>query len=294
MADIYGTTGPDKIKGSGGNDNIYGWVTGGNADSPSGNDTLKGQAGNDKLYGGTGNDKLYGGTGDDTLDGGLGNDKLYGGTGNDTYIVDSTNDNLIEFYDQGIDNVRSAVSYALGKNLENLILVEGSSATNGIGNNLNNNILGNAANNYLSGGDGDDTLSGNGGIDSLLGGNGNDNLSVFGNNSYLDAGDGNDTLIAVASTGSYTFVGGAGADNFLLYSPQGIATINDFNSSEGDKIQTVFFEIGQGEYDRFTFDSSTGSLFFDQTQVALLQSGLDFIPSRDIIINQYGGASYSA
>jgi len=35
--------------------------------------------------------------------------------------------------------------------LENLILVEGSSATNGMSNNLNNNILGNAANNYFGG-----------------------------------------------------------------------------------------------------------------------------------------------
>ena len=128
----------------------------------------------------------------------------------------------------------------------------------------------------------------------MLGGNGNDNLSAFGNNNYLDGGSGNDSLISVAATGGYTFVGGAGADDFLLYSPLGIATINDFNSSEGDKIQTVFFEIGQGQYDRFTFDSSTGALFFDQTQVASLQPGLDFVPSRDIIINQYGGAGYSA
>jgi Ca2+-binding RTX toxin-like protein len=37
-------------------------------------------------------------------------------------------------------------------------------------------------------------------------------LSVFGNDSYLDGGDGNDILVAVASTGGYTFVGGAGAD----------------------------------------------------------------------------------
>lgn len=90
------------------------------------------------------------------------------------------------------------------------------------------------------------------------------------------------------------FIDGTGADRFLLYSPQGIATINDFNSSEGDKIETVFFVIGQGESNRFTFDSSTGALSFDQTQVASLQPGLDFIPSRDIVINQYGGASYSA
>ena len=131
-------------------------------------------------------------------------------------------------------------------------------------------------------------------MDTLFGGNGNDYLSGFSDNDLLYGGPGNDLLVEVASSGSYTFIGGTGADRFLLYSPVGIATINDFNSSEGDKIETVFFVIGQGEFDRFTFDSSTGALSFDQTQVALLQPGLDFIPSRDIIINQYGGASYSA
>ncbi len=37
-----------------GNDTIYGWAPGGNANSPSGNDTLNGNAGNDTLFGGMG------------------------------------------------------------------------------------------------------------------------------------------------------------------------------------------------------------------------------------------------
>lgn len=54
MAVYFGTTGADAITGGTANDTLYGWATGGNASTPSGNDRLNGGAGNDKLYGGTG------------------------------------------------------------------------------------------------------------------------------------------------------------------------------------------------------------------------------------------------
>ncbi len=63
MAVIYGTSGVDTKNGTQENDTIYGWAKGGNASSPSGNDTLSGKAGNDKLYGGTGKDSLQGAVG---------------------------------------------------------------------------------------------------------------------------------------------------------------------------------------------------------------------------------------
>ncbi|MEG3436087.1 choice-of-anchor L domain-containing protein [Pannus brasiliensis CCIBt3594] len=121
---------------------------------------------NDNLYGGNGNDDLEGGIGDDYLDGGTGFDTLIGGTGNDIYIVDNSADVLIEssIIPTEIDTVQSSISYTLGANIENLILT-GTAAINGTGNELNNTITGNSADNILDGGTG---------IDSLIGGTGND------------------------------------------------------------------------------------------------------------------------
>lgn len=74
MAVKYGTTDPDNIPGTSGNDIIYGWASSGNASSTSGNDTLNGAAGNDQLFGGTDSDSLTGGKGNDTLNGRGGSD----------------------------------------------------------------------------------------------------------------------------------------------------------------------------------------------------------------------------
>ena len=52
-----------------------------------GNDNLYGLAVADRMYGLEGNDVLASGDGDDTLDGGVGNDILSGGLGNDTYLL---------------------------------------------------------------------------------------------------------------------------------------------------------------------------------------------------------------
>ncbi len=125
MAIIFGTTGPDRRNGNSVNDTIYGWAEGGNANSPSGNDTLNGFDGNDDLFGGTGNDSLNGGAGNDTLDGGRGNDTLNGGAGTDTLIGSIGNDvyfftrgdTITEAVNQGFDTVNSSVTYILGDNL---------------------------------------------------------------------------------------------------------------------------------------------------------------------------------
>ena len=85
-------------------------------------DVLCGMDGNDMLFGGSGADMLDGGTGNDELQGGPGDDQLDGGAGNDTYIVDSPGDAISEGTNAGTDTVRSAISYTLGANVENLIL----------------------------------------------------------------------------------------------------------------------------------------------------------------------------
>ncbi|MBN3897779.1 MAG: hypothetical protein HWQ41_21680 [Nostoc sp. NOS(2021)] len=258
MAVIYGTTSPDTRNGTSGDDTIYGWINGGNANSPSGNDTLNGAAGNDKLFGGTGNDSLIGGLGNDTLDGGLGTDSLNGGLGDDAYIIDSAADTITEAANSGTDTVRSSVTYTLGINLENLTLT-GTSAINGTGNSLNNFVFGNTANNTLNSGGGDDTLDGNLGNDILNGGDGNDSLQGGPGNDILNGGSGDDILIGVFP-GSLlppglgetdTLTGGIGVDRFVLGDAKNVyyddknttnagfgdlATITDFNPNE-DQIE---------------------------------------------------------
>jgi serralysin len=113
------------------------------------------------------------------LQGGAGNDTMVGGDGADTYYVDSAGDGCVEtnadLATGGRDTVVSTLaSYALGANIEDLIL--GTGGVTAFGNSLNNFLYGNAgAVNYLQGGGGNDTM---------VGGDGNDTY-------YVDsAGDG--------------------------------------------------------------------------------------------------------
>jgi len=108
-----------------------------------------------RIEGNNADNALYGYDGNDTLDGGKGADTMYGGTGSDTYVVDHTGDTVIEYAKEGIDTVKSSITYTLGENMENLTLT-GDQAINGYGNDLNNYIIGNDADNILEGGKGDD------------------------------------------------------------------------------------------------------------------------------------------
>jgi Ca2+-binding RTX toxin-like protein len=128
---IYGGGADQKILGGGGNDIIIG---GG------GNDRIYGGKGRDKIRGGEGGDSLYGGDGHDTMTGGRGNDRLVGGRGNDKLAGELGDDHL--FGGEGHDR-----------------------ATGGMGIDV------------LRGGKGDDLQSGDAGPDFVDGGQGNDTVS---------------------------------------------------------------------------------------------------------------------
>jgi len=166
---------------------------------------------------------------DNTLKGYSAN-TLIGGGGNDTYLLSAYNTDVVEAVDGGIDTVSTwQIDYALGENLENLIL-RGYNSYTGIGNALDNVLEDLTNKSTLQGGLGNDTYivhtadtsvqenSGEG-IDlvkaycdytlsfwlenlTLIGtgnvngtGNADDNI-IQGNsgNNCLDGGGGNDTL----------------------------------------------------------------------------------------------------
>ena len=128
---------------------------------------LAGAAGNDTLNAGDGADTLIGGEGDDVLNGGNSRDTMLGGAGNDAYLVQDANDLVIELAGEGVDQVQSTIDYALTANVENLILT-GTRAADGTGNELDNIIVGNNAANVLDGGAGADTLQGGLGNDQYV------------------------------------------------------------------------------------------------------------------------------
>lgn len=174
---------------------------------------------------------ISGGAGDDTIDvTEAQNSWAQGNMGNDTYIVgqSSTGTLLIEQVNEGIDTVKSSISFSLS-NAETLdvqhvskpspntaesepetfeyLTLTGSANINGYGNNLNNYVFGNSGNNLLEGRDGHDYIISYGGNDTLVGGNGNDTLMASSN---LSAG------ATLSLSGTIEMTGDAGNDTFWM------------------------------------------------------------------------------
>lgn len=113
------------------------------------------------------------------IDGGLGADTMIGSKGRQTFIVDNALDQVIDVTAGDGDTVRASISYALGANLDNLVLT-GSSPSSGKGNGTDNVLDGtrNVAANALYGLGGDDIYrlgfgdtaneSAGGGIDTVV------------------------------------------------------------------------------------------------------------------------------
>jgi len=181
-------------------------------------DTLNGLAGDDFLLGLAGSDLLLGGAGNDTLDGGAGADTLNGGAGDDVYLVDAALDKVLESASSGTDLVKSAVSYTLPSNVEQLTLL-GSAALNATGNALANRLTGNAGNNRLNGG---------AGADSLIGGAGNDTYVIDNLGDRISDSAGVDT---VETPLSYQL--GTGLERLVL---TGAASINGTGNTQANLI----------------------------------------------------------
>jgi Ca2+-binding RTX toxin-like protein len=223
------------------------------------------------LLGNSGNNILTGAGGNDILYGSLGDDGLVGGIGDDCYVIfDDSGDAITELAGEGLDEVRSYVSYSLTENVENLILgtiipeplidVEGANNINGFGN---------AENNYMEGNRGNNTLTGDGGNDYLVGAQGNDILSGDDNDdTYLfRLGDGIDHVNDVAGFhDTLRFNNSISQENIIFFrDPQ--------NLEAGLQIGYV------GSDDRITLDNQTSSVI--AIERFELQDGL-FMDAEDV------------
>jgi serralysin len=189
-----------------------------------------------KQTGGTAYDYLLGGTLADHLDGGTGTpNQLQGGLGDDYYTVRVVGDSIVEFADQGFDQVRavSLPSYVLPNNIEALFVSAPTTGFVGIGNSLNNSISGAAGfADVLVGGGGNDQLRGQSGpANELIGGTGDDTyfVAVAGDTIVEFANEGTDTVSTslaayalrdhienLVYTGAARFTGiGTNADNVI-------------------------------------------------------------------------------
>ena len=202
---LEGGDGPDTFRGGAGNDTFDGGGTGGDTadytlagaavrvdltktqvlnDGDGGTDTLVsienatgsafddvliGNSGDNVLNGGLGRDTLIGGQGDDVLMGGSGvANTLQGGVGNDRYVVSAVGESIVEFADQGVDIVETALSaMTLAANIENLTY-SGAGAFAGTGNASGNIITSGGGADTLSGRGGDDIISAGGGVDTVV------------------------------------------------------------------------------------------------------------------------------
>lgn len=176
--------------------------------------------------------QLTGNSGANLLDGMAGSDTMAGGAGDDAYVVENAGDVVTELVNEGTDSVLTAISYQLSANVENLVLT-GTAAIAGTGNELDNIITGNSAANVLTGLAGNDTYTisagdtvveaANGGTDTVISGLTHtlaanvENLTLVGFSAINGTGNALDnTLNGLLNLAGNTLTGGAGNDTYIL------------------------------------------------------------------------------
>jgi len=293
---------------------------------------IKGSTGNDYLYGGSGDDTLISNTGSDHLYGGSGNDTLiYGGNsanvytgligeaGNDTYIVDkallgslsyvhildnSNEQNILYLKSVSADEIilkqasadrvitfnDSTASIHFGEGqLSSIIFDDGIVWDKAqIEANIIGKLLGTEADDRLQadanysviyGLEGNDTIQGGVQNDYLYGGSGDDTLISNTGSDHLYGGSGNDTLIYGGNSANvYTgLIGEAGNDTYivdkaLLGSLSYVHILDNSNEQNILYLKSVSADeiiLKQASADRvITFNDSTASIHFGEGQLS--------------------------
>jgi len=241
---------------------------------------------------------------DNELDGGRGADVLIGGAGDDSYVVDNVSDSIVELASEGVDSVKSSVTYTLDANVENLELT-GMHRLSAYGNALANHLVGNSGDNILDGQGGADLMEGGVGDDTyfvdhpddvvsdILGNDhvnasidwtlsaGLDDLTLLGNAVTAIGNDSANELVGTSldnildgQGGNDILTGGLGADVFVLRSPgrgNKADVITDFNSVDGDRVALPAYMFGANALpDIETVTSFTGLLASLKTDTDLV------------------------
>ena len=154
-------------------------------------------------------------------------------SGDDLYIVDHVGDTVVELAGEGaLDSVTSAVTYSLSAHVENLVLT-GSAAISGNGNDLDNVLTGNSAANVLTGLGGNDTYiigAGDTVVEAVGGGADTvvsivthtlaanvDNLTLVGFSAISGIGNALDNVLnGLFNLAGNTLTGGGGHDTYVI------------------------------------------------------------------------------
>jgi Ca2+-binding RTX toxin-like protein len=221
-----------------------------------------------QLLGNASGNEIIGNDGDNVIFGGGGADQMTGNAGDDTYYVDNAGDSVDEAGGEGLDWVRTSVSWTLtpGADVEMLHALDpfGLDPLMLTGNETGNEIIGNDGSNTINGGEGDDDLTGRGEEDSFL----------F--NTALD-----DEMVADAETNIDTITDFDVADDTILLAQ----TIFSSDLLANNSVAGSQFVIGAAALDanhRIIYNDATGAVYYDsdgvggaaQIQFATLSAGL--------------------
>ncbi len=202
------------------------------------------------LQGNAGANVLTGLNGDDLLDGGRGADRMEGGRGDDVYVVGTAADRVVERAGEGIDTVRSTVTYRLPAQVEHLVLT-GEAHRDGTGNGLANVLVGNDGDNVLDGRGGDDVMVGGVGLDTLTGGAGSDDF-------LLDA-------LTYGAPGDVITDFETGVDRLLLDS--GLSLFDPLPAGTQTAANFILAGVAADADDHLVYDLADGVLYFDPDPV---------------------------